>query len=286
MVKIRLQSQGSVTEPCCMNLKHCTHVPYWNGLMDHMVLKEKCVRPTYVPLKGNFDAFRHIVRNDGVRALWSGLPPTLLLAVPSTVLYFTSYDVLIDYFKQGKCGVLDSLQPMVAGSVARSLAATLVCPLELIRTRMQSSVNHRGTIKMIREAVKHEGICSLWRGLSATLYRDVPFSAIYWTLLESFKVYHREKYSSTQATFLSGAYAGAIAATCTHPFDVLKTKLQVARYSRNTPVHSISIRSILEKEGVSTLFVGLTPRVLKIAPACAIMIASYEYGKEAFAAKI
>ncbi len=41
-------------------------------------------------------------------------------------------------------------------------------------------------------------------------------------------------------------------------------------------------RTIVEGQGIKGLFVGLTPRVLKIAPACAIMISSYEFFKRFF----
>ena len=35
-----------------------------------------------------------IARVEGVASLWSGLPPTLLMAVPTTVVYFTCYEQL------------------------------------------------------------------------------------------------------------------------------------------------------------------------------------------------
>ena len=47
-------------------------------------------------LEVNFhqDAFVKIARNEGITSLWSGLPPTLVAAIPTTVLYFTTYDYL------------------------------------------------------------------------------------------------------------------------------------------------------------------------------------------------
>ena len=42
------------------------------------------------------------------------------------------------------------------------------------------------------------------------------------------------------------------------------------------------LRNVVKEHGYSGLYAGLAPRVAKIAPACAIMIGSYEYGKEYF----
>jgi hypothetical protein len=43
------------------------------------------------------------------------------------------------------------------------------------------------------------------------------------------------------------------------------------------------VKSILEKDGPSGFLRGVVPRTLKVAPACAIMISSYEMGKHFFA---
>lgn len=45
-------------------------------------------------------------------------------------------------------------------------------------------------------------------------------------------------------TFLSGATAGMVAAICTHPFDVLKTKQQVAAWHNNSSNNTITSTTI------------------------------------------
>lgn len=43
-----------------------------------------------------------------------------------------------------------------------------------------------------------------------------------------------------------------------------------------------TVKSIYKNHGISGLFTGVVPRIFKVAPACAIMIATFEYGKQFF----
>lgn len=40
--------------------------------------------------------------------------------------------------------------------------------------------------------------------------------------------------------------------------------------------------AIVQEEGFGGLFKGIVPRTVKVAPACALMIASYEFFKQLF----
>lgn len=51
--------------------------------------------------------------------------------------------------------------------------------------------------------------------------------------------------------------------------------------SRSSNTWSI-IQRIYHQNGLKGLFTGLTPRLVKVAPACAIMIATFEHGKRFF----
>ncbi|XP_062841667.1 probable mitochondrial glutathione transporter SLC25A40 [Trichomycterus rosablanca] len=291
VIKIRLQAQKiPLTKGKCF--------VYCNGLMDHICVCENGnSRAWYKPrghFSGTLDAFIKILRMEGIKALWSGLPPTLVMAVPATVIYFTAYDQLCAAFRL-QMGERAEMAPLLAGAVARVGSATLISPLELIRTKLQSQrQSYRELSAVIRSAVHTEGWLTLWRGLGPTLLRDVPFSAMYWYNYEKAKAwlcqYNKISEPTFSITFISGAVSGSIASIATLPFDVVKTRRQVElgelQAKNLSPRASSStynvMKRIVAESGVRGLFAGFMPRLIKVAPACAIMISTYEFGKAFF----
>ncbi|XP_020497613.1 mitochondrial glutathione transporter SLC25A40 [Labrus bergylta] len=291
VVKIRLQAQKSpFPKGKCF--------VYCNGLMDHICVCENGNSKAWYKAPGHFngtlDAFVKIIRQEGIKSLWSGLPPTLVMAIPATVIYFTCYDQLCAALRL-RMGDYSQEAPLVAGATARVGSATVISPLELIRTKLQSQKqSYRELTACIRSAVETEGWLSLWRGLGPTLYRDVPFSAMYWYNYEKSKGWLCEQYNTREPTltitFLSGALSGSIASIITLPFDVVKTRrqvelgeLQAKNLSHEVSSSTFSVMSrIVAQEGVGGLFAGFIPRLIKVAPACAIMISTYEFGKAFF----
>lgn len=277
-----------------------------------------------------FDGLRKIARNEGPTTLWRGLSPTLVMAIPANVIYFAGYDWLRYNQKSPfrRLGMSDNYTPLAAGSAARVLAAIAVGPIEMFRTRMQatssdvkSSTVFKETLSGMKEMIASRGLASMWTGLTLTMWRDVPFSAIYWwgyeygrnaltnmreerrgrerissrnpeaTRLRS-KSRSEENHTNTLIdSFVAGAGSGAVAAFVTTPFDVGKTRQQVIKHAKATgsaqaaklPEEQQMIKflwSIFKEQGMNGLFKGWAARCLKIAPACAIMISSYELGKK------
>ncbi|NWX82469.1 S2540 protein, partial [Nothoprocta pentlandii] len=291
VVKIRLQAQSNpFSKGKCF--------VYSNGLMDHICICENGDSKAWYKkpghFKGTLDAFVKIVQIEGIKSLWSGLAPTLIMALPTTVVYFTCYDQLSEALKS-RLGRDDDHIPVLAGSLSRLGCVTLVSPLELLRTRMQSRpLSYQQLHLCVRSEVARHGWLALWRGWSSTVLRDVPFSAIYWYNYERFKKMMCKKVGAHESTFFiaftSGAASGSIAAIITLPFDVVKTHRQTELWERETlkipQRRSTSVwavlRRIVAENGVAGLFAGLVPRLVKVAPACAIMISTYEYGKTFF----
>ena len=259
------------------------------------------------------DGLQKIARNEGLMTLWRGLSPTLLMSVPGNVIYFTGYDWLRSNPRsliQQK--VPDNYAPLIAGSIARVAAATAISPIEMFRTRMQAATKGDGsiftqTLRGLKTMVVADGYKSLWRGLTLTMWRDVPFSGIYWwgyesvrnqlaVLRETTQVQYgwsrpnlKDHSSTFLDSFIAGATSGALASVVTTPFDVGKTRQQVlerasceAGKPKLRPEEMSMPRflhSIWMEEGMGGLFKGWAARCLKVAPACAIMISSYEVGK-------
>lgn len=171
--------------------------------------------------------------------------------------------------------------------MARTAITSLASPLELVRTNLQSTPlspdnphTLRSVLSSVRALVNKQGVLFLWRGLGPTLWRDVPFSGIYWANYEFMKrAFRRRGHTGTWVSFISGASSGILAALITSPFDVLKTRRQALLMSPSHKRVSGTIPlmlKVIRTEGVSALFAGNLPRIAKIAPACGIMIASYE----------
>ncbi|GAM83235.1 hypothetical protein ANO11243_012210 [Dothideomycetidae sp. 11243] len=353
VVRVRLQSQSSPSlslpssssefvklpqnigiTTCCREVfwvqnqgQFCVATPANSAIIEESLMSgcaaEETQRRTFT---STIDGLRKIARNEGIFTLWRGLSPTLLMAVPGNVIYFAGYDWLRqNKYSPMKGRVSDAYAPLVAGSVARVLAAFVVSPIEMLRTRMQAShpsttgAVMRETITGIREMVSANGYLSLWRGLSLTLWRDVPFSALYWWGYEYGRAAlseirgHSRPYTSAGArshdqhldhktvlidSFIAGATSGAIAALVTTPFDVGKTRRQIIWHGQESGSQSLNtargtipairpedrsmpkfLWHIFKTEGVTGLFKGWTARCMKVAPACAIMISSYELGK-------
>jgi len=245
---------------------------------DHGILRQERVN-------GFYDAVKHVVRAEGLKGLWKGAGTTILIGVPSATLYMVTYDHLLHSIFPLFVAPSAST-PLFAGITARTFTSAVASPLELIRTNLQSTPSSssnpntlRSVMSSIANLVQKQGPTSLWKGLSATLWRDVPFSGLYWANYEGLKLwFNRNGREGTSVAFACGAISGTVAALVTSPFDVLKTRRQALIMS--TPSHTATtltlLRRMIQVEGYSALYTGIGPRIAKIAPACGIMISCYE----------
>ncbi|XP_034478836.1 solute carrier family 25 member 40 [Drosophila innubila] len=347
VVKTRVQTQAQNASKKRMVVSKLCYV-FHNGLMAHVckpnandcVQKLGAKASNLRPLRGAMDAFVKIICSNGVSGLWSGLSPTLVSALPSTIIYFLTYEYLKQSFSnlykfwqspdqpmpsnvnatvEGNNLVTTSqvpytapsIVPMASGICARTVVVTAITPLEMVRIKMQSGyITYTELWVVIRSLIKSHGILGLWRGWPPTVMRDAPFSGTYWAAYESMKRVCNVTEPTFWFSFVTGAAAGALATLVTMPFDLVTTHTQIelgqdvlysdssgqAKGGANATAASSAaatgsgkqssvisrISMIYRQQGIRGLYVGVLPRMLRVVPACAIMISTFEYSKSFF----
>ncbi|KAI0909721.1 mitochondrial carrier domain-containing protein [Ustulina deusta] len=181
-----------------------------------------------------------IWRQEGIRrGLYGGWLPAMMGSFPGTVLFFGTYEWskrhMLDY------GVQAHVSYLTAGFIGDLAASIVYVPSEVLKTRLQlqgrfnnpyfkSGYNYKGTFDAARTIIRTEGFSELFSGFKATLYRDLPFSALQFMFYEQFQSWAREWKDSrdlgVRLELLTGAAGGGLAGVMTCPLDVVKTRLQ------------------------------------------------------------
>lgn len=240
---------------------------------------------------------RTILKEEGARGLWAGTVPALFLWVPYTAVQFAA----LGEFK--KISIEKGLNPdkpplaFVGGAVAGAAATVVTYPFDVMRTVLAAQGSPR-VYNSLPEAflgiLKTRGPQGLYAGVGVTLLEIAPASAIQFGAYAALKDLAEKNGagsgSDTSSSLINagcGFGAGSIARLIIHPLDVVKKRFQVAglakslRYGERVASKEFSsfasaFNAILKREGVRGFYKGLTPGLIKSAPASAITFAAYE----------
>jgi len=182
-----------------------------------------------------------ILRQEGIqRGLYGGVAPAFLGSFGGTLIFFGCYEwskrCMLDF------GLTPSLAYLSAGFFSDLAASPLYVPTEVLKTRLQlqgrynnpfftSGYNYRSTFHALRTIYRTEGFAELFSGYKATLFRDLPFSALQFTFYEQEQTIAKQwvgpgKDIGLTLEILTGASAGGMAGVLTCPMDVVKTRIQ------------------------------------------------------------
>lgn len=213
-----------------------------------------------------FQTFRGIIRQDSVSGLWRGVTASVLRNTMGVGVYFMSLNTITARLSD-EDGSLSHFATLASGATARSLAVILLCPLSVIKTRMETveySKQYNGILHAFRTIIAKEGPSAVYKGLFPAILRDAPFSAMYMLIYlrtketlgnavglknnrstimknvtsqsqssqtnsESQSPYLSQRGMTRAVNFASGACGGGLATLLTQPQDVVKTRLQLSQ---------------------------------------------------------
>lgn len=248
---------------------------------------------------GFLRSFNRIYRNEGLKAFWKGNGVSCLRLVPYSAIQLAAFHNLIAVLEDAHMpSNLNAKSWMVAGSGSALIAALLVYPADMLKTRLivqnvKPSLSHyRGIMHGFRKVWKAEGFLALYKGLLPTFLGVIPFaggSYLAYEMLDS-SIAKPPGDLTPVYMFVSGCLAAAVAKTLSHPFDTIRKKMQAQ--SKTLPNHggvdvefkgmTSAFVQTVKVNGVTGLWRGLLANLLKIVPNAGIMFLSFENSKRIF----
>mmetsp|Transcript_20639 Transcript_20639/g.34722 ORF Transcript_20639/g.34722 Transcript_20639/m.34722 type:complete len:228 (+) Transcript_20639:597-1280(+) len=203
-----------------------------------------------------------------------------------------------------------------SGMIAEAFCCILFVPVDVIKERMQiqtlassetaaagahSGTFYKSTIDAVSTIARVEGIRGIYRGYGATIMSFGPFSALYFTFYEEFKLAAsyvaniNVSNPSFEASLICSSLAGGLASFLTSPLDLAKLRLQVDRskardarmgafqaseYVTYKSFYDVIKKTFLNEGGLKGLYRGAFARVAFHVPNTAVTMALFERSKQ------
>lgn len=195
------------------------------------------------------------------------------------------------------------LHKFMAGAVAGTSACLGCYPLDLVRTRLTTQLEGREHYKGIRDAFakvyQADGFLGFYSGVGPTLLVAVPNFAISYTVYGTLKEYtldddlfynlrrldadSGEPKLGFLLTVTCGALSGILATLVTFPMDTIRRRMQIQSLHVPPELRMTSyqqLHALVTREGLTSLYRGLTPEILKVIPMVGTMFTVYEFAKD------
>lgn len=238
-----------------------------------------------------------IARKETPLGLYKGLGAVLTGIVPKMACRFTSYEQY--KLLLSKDGHVSTAANFWSGLLAGVTEAVLVvCPMEVVKIRLQAQHHsmadpldipkYRNAAHACYTVVKEEGFGALYRGVTLTALRQGTNQAANFTAYTELKDWLQKKQADPSAalpgwqTACIGLISGAVGPFTNAPIDTIKTRLQRSPAEPGqTALGRITAISnqMMKQEGLRAFWMGITPRVMRVAPGQAVTFAVYEYLK-------
>lgn len=261
--------------------------------------------------KSMLDCLRKVIKTEGFFGMYRGSAVNLLLITPEKAIKLTGNDFFRHALtihptsqtdRQTKASHLTLPREILAGGSAGLCQVVVTTPMELLKIYGQDSgrtstnqLHKQSAMRVAMDLLRTRGIAGLYKGISATMLRDVGFSVVYFPLFAHLSAFgNKLKSTSNQedeqsqhnnpvfwVNFLSGCLAAGISAVLVNPADVVKTRLQLINLGQNDVRYSgmrEAFFDIYRKEGPVAFLKGAGCRVLYIAPLFGIAQTVYYLG--------
>ncbi|KAM0735593.1 Mitochondrial ornithine transporter 1 [Formica fusca] len=138
------------------------------------------------PRIGPWNLTRQILKEQGVRGLFTGLSSTIAREMPGYFFFFGGYEATRELLtmKGQKRDDIGWQRTMVAGAVGGTMLWLAIFPADVVKSRIQVQNLKSPALIIFKNIVRQEGIGALYNGLTPTLIRTVPATATLFITVE------------------------------------------------------------------------------------------------------
>ena len=259
-------------------------------------ITSKSLEATVVPrYKSVFNAFRSIVKQEGLKSLYQGVDAAMFGSAVSWGLYFFFYENAKERYASSTTTNhhLPVWQQIASATEAGVTTVLITNPIWLIKTRLQIQINdasvknntaqsavsrpYRGPLDTFSTIIKEEGVFGLYRGVSAALiltsHGTIQFFA--YEYIKEF-VKNRREMGNFDPLWM-GAAAKLVASTATYPYQLIKARIQ-QRQVGDVRYDGIldCAKKIASREGYRGFYKGIAVNTIRVVPSSALIFFVYE----------
>jgi len=235
-----------------------------------------------------------IFRKQGFSKFYAGAVPAAAANVAETSVLFLCYgqcSKVVAHLADVDKDNMTTFHKACSGSFASFFAAFALCPLELIKCRMQTLQEFKGTNKnitpltIIKETLRIDGPLGFYRGITTTVLREVPGYFCFFGAYEYTKTFLANENEDKDSlglvkTIIAGGVGGVSIWATIYPFDLIKSRMQVFSGGGEKVGLLQTVRIIAKDGGIFAFYRGIGPTLFRAFPACAALFVGYEFSKD------
>ncbi|KAJ4822416.1 hypothetical protein Tsubulata_041591 [Turnera subulata] len=182
-------------------------------------------------------------------------------------------------------GAVNTTKHLWAGAIAAMVSRTFVAPLERLKLEYIVRGEQRNIVELVRTIATTQGLIGFWKGNLINILRTAPFKAVNFCAYDTYRKQLLRISGNEETTnferFIAGAAAGITATVLCLPLDTIRTKI-VAPGGEALGGVIGAFHHMIQTEGFFSLYKGLVPSIISMAPSGAVFYGVYDILKSAY----
>ncbi|KAH7565727.1 hypothetical protein ACOSP7_021758 [Xanthoceras sorbifolium] len=191
----------------------------------------------------------------------------------------------VEKVREKESGAFNTAKHLLAGAISAAVSRTFVAPLERLKLEYIVRGEQKNLFELIKTIAVSQGLKGFWKGNFVNILRTAPFKAINFYAYDTYRSQLLRMTGNEETTnferFVAGAASGITATLLCLPMDTIRT-VMIAPGGEALGGLIGAFRHMIRTEGFFSLYKGLLPSIISMAPSGAVFYGVYDILKSAY----